>query len=284
VPKASRKTPSTARRSASGTSTQAPLAAAAPRVTKKKAQAAAAKPAKSALPARAAKSALSARPPKSASLGEPAKGSNGNGRPARRRNREQTIHDILDAAERLLDRKGPDGFGLAELGRDAGVSFGLIHHYFGGKEGLLREVLRRTLRQMGREIRRIQESGEFWDPNAPAVVVVFDTYLRKPGFARLMAWGLLKGLLVAEEVSLEVQRDRDALDTMVDRLRDGMPGASRIDAAALTTLLTSAVLGFNLLRPLLVQTRGWNERSDEILREQLVRAMRSIARPRVGRN
>jgi len=204
-------------------------------------------------------------------------------RPARRRNREQTINDILDAAEQLLDQKGPDGFGLAELGRAAGVSFGLIHHYFGGKEGLLREVLRRTLRQMGREIRRIQETGAFWDTKAPAVVVVFDTYLRKPGFARLMAWGLLKDLLVAEEVSLEVQRDRDALDTMVDRLREGMPGASRVDAAALTTLLTSAVLGFNLLRPLLVQTRGWNARSDEILREQLVRAMISIARPKADR-
>ncbi len=204
-------------------------------------------------------------------------------KPARRRNREQTINDILDAAEALLDRKGPDGFGLAELGRDAGVSFGLIHHYFGGKEGLLREVLRRTLRRLGREIRRVQETGAFWDQDAPAVVIVFDTYLRKPGFARLMAWGLLKGLLVAEEVSLEVQRDREALDQMVERLREGMPGASRVDAAALTTLLTSAVLGFNLLRPLLVQTRGWNSRSDEILREQLVRAMTSIARPRPER-
>ena len=59
--------------------------------------------------------------------------------------------------------------------------------------------------------------------------------------------------------------------------------ASRIDAAALTTLLTSAVLGFNLLRPLLVQTRGWNSRSDEIVREQLVRAMISIARPKPDR-
>jgi hypothetical protein len=98
-----------------------------------------------------------------------------------------------------------------------------------------------------------------------------------------MAWGLLKGLLSVEEVSQEVQRDREALDAMVDRLRDGMPGASRIDAAALTTLLTSAVLGFNLLRPLLVQTRGWNSRSDEILREQLVRAIVSIARPKTAR-
>lgn len=200
-------------------------------------------------------------------------------KPARRRNREQTVHDILDAAEGLLYRKGPDGFGLAELGRDAGVSFGLIHHYFGGKEGLLRAVLQRTIRELGREIHRIQKSGEFWDPDAPAVVVVFDTYLRKPGFARLMAWGLLKGLLGAENVSPEVQRDREALDQLVGHLRDGMPGKRRLDAAVLTTLVTSTVLGFNLLRPLLVETRGWNDQSDEILRRQLVRAVTSIARP-----
>lgn len=219
-------------------------------------------------------------PPASSTTAE---GGTGTTRPARRRNREQTIHDILDAAEVLLDRKGPDGFGLAELGREAGISFGLIHHYFGGKEGLLRAVLQRTLRELGREVRRIQETGEFWGNKAPAVVVVFDTYLRKPGFARLMAWGLLKGLLDAEEVSMEVQRDRQALDLMVDRLREGMPGASRVEAAALTTLLTSAVLGFNLLRPLLVQTRGWNSRSDEILREQLVQAMIAVARPKTDR-
>jgi len=205
-------------------------------------------------------------------------------RPARRRNREQTVEDILDAAETLLDRKGPDGFGLAELGREAGVSFGLIHHYFGGKEALMRAVLRRSLRGLGREIRRIQEAGALWAPDAPAVVVVFDAFLRRPGFARLMAWGLLTGLLDAEEVSLEVQADREALDAMVDRLHEGMPGTSRVEAATLTTLLTSAVLGFNLLRPLLVQTRGWNEHSDEILREQLVRAMSSVARPRAARS
>jgi len=205
-------------------------------------------------------------------------------RPARRRNREQTVEDILDAAETLLDRKGPDGFGLAELGREAGVSFGLIHHYFGGKEALMRAVLRRSLRGLGREIRRIQEAGALWAPDAPAVVVVFDAFLRRPGFARLMAWGLLTGLLDAEEVSLEVQADREALDAMVDRLHEGMPGTSRVEAATLTTLLTSAVLGFNLLRPLLVQTRGWNEHSDEILREQLVRAMSSVTRPRAARS
>lgn len=204
----------------------------------------------------------------------------GGARPARRRNREQTIADILDAAEALLERKGPDGFGLAELGREAGVSFGLIHHYFGGKNGLLRAVLQRTLRAMGREVQRIQEGGHFWDPGAPAVRVVFDTFATKPGFARLMGWGLLTGLLTAEEVSKDSEQDRAALDAMIEKMRDGMPRATRLDAAVLTTLLMSAVLGFNLLRPLLVETRDWSSRSDEILRDQLVRAMGALSRPR----
>lgn len=201
-------------------------------------------------------------------------------RPARRRNRDQTITDILDAAEALLDRKGPDGFGLAELGREAGVSFGLIHHYFGGKSGLLRAVLQRTLRAMGKEVQRIQEGGHFWDPDAPAVRVVFDTFASKPGFARLMGWGLLTGLLTAEEVSKDSEADRAALDAMIETMREGMPKATRLDAAVLTTLLMSAVLGFNLLRPLLVETRGWTGRSDDIIREQLVRAMGALSRPR----
>lgn len=201
-------------------------------------------------------------------------------RPVRRRNRDQTITDILDAAEALLDRKGPDGFGLAELGREAGVSFGLIHHYFGGKSGLLRAVLQRTLRAMGREVQRIQEAGHFWDPSAPAVRLVFDTFATKPGFARLMGWGLLTGLLTAEEVSRDSEADRAALDAMIETMREGMPKATRLDAAVLTTLLMSAVLGFNLLRPLLAETRGWTTHSDDILRDQLVRAMGGLSRPR----
>lgn len=217
--------------------------------------------------------------PKSTNADRRARPANGP-RPARRRNRDQTVTDILDAAEALLNRKGPDGFGLAELGREAGVSFGLIHHYFGGKNGLLRAVLQRTLRAMGKEIQRIQEGGHLWDPDAPAVRVVFDTFASKPGFARLMGWGLLTGLLTAEEVSRDSEADRAALDAMIDNLREGMPKATRLDAAVLTTLLMSAVLGFNLLRPLLVETRGWTASSDEIIRDQLVRAMGALSRPR----
>ena len=200
--------------------------------------------------------------------------------PRRRRDREKTVADILDAAERLLGEKGPDGFGLAELGREAGISFGLIHHYFGGKEGLLRAVLGRTLRDMGREIRSLQEDHSFWRRDAPAVQVVFDTFARKPGFSRLLAWGLLTGLIGAEDVAREFRKDRDALRTMLEAFRVEAPEPTRKDVAVITTLLVSSVLGFNLLRPLLVGTVEWDDGLDERLRSQLVSAMVELTQRR----
>ncbi len=200
----------------------------------------------------------------------------------RRRDREQTIASILAAAEDLLERKGPDGFGLAELGREAGFSFGLIHHYFGGKEGLLRAVLQRNLREMGREIQRVQQQGEFWNRDAPAVQAVWEAFQRHPGLARLMAWGLLTGLLSAEDVAKQFAEDRQAVEKMIESLHQEMPSASRESAGATAALLFSAVLGFNLLRPVMVKGYRWNEESDDLLHEQLVRAMGTLAKAKRG--
>ncbi len=215
--------------------------------------------------------------PKTSQPADARKGRQGPAR-TRRRNREQTIADILAAAENLLERKGPDGFGLAELGREAGVSFGLIHHYFGGKEGLLRAVLRQTLRDMGREIAALQADGAFWNRDAPAVRVVFETFTRRPGFSRLLAWGLLTGLLTAQDVAEEFTEDREAVERMIESFREGVTGASRESAGATAALLISSVLGFNLLRPVLTSGYGWNEKSDDLLRDQLVETMTALSK------
>ncbi len=199
-------------------------------------------------------------------------------RRGRGRDRERTIKAILDAAEKLVERKGPDGFGLAELGREAGVSFGLIHHYFGGKEGLLKAVLRRTLREVGREIRRLQEDGTFWRREAPAVLLVFDTFVKRPGMARLCAWGLLTGLISAKDLTDEFQADREAVEAMLEEFRREAPESCRENVAVISTLLWSAVLGFTLMRPLLTSAFGWDERSDQRLREQLAAAMVGLTR------
>src|SRR4051795_11307179 len=50
---------------------------------------------------------------------------------------------IVDAMRRSVARRGSAGSTFDHVARDAGVSRGLLHYYFGSKEQLLVEVVRR---------------------------------------------------------------------------------------------------------------------------------------------
>ena len=44
---------------------------------------------------------------------------------------------MVDAAKRLLPDRAPSAITGRELAVEAGVNYGLVHHYFGGKDGVL---------------------------------------------------------------------------------------------------------------------------------------------------
>ncbi|HEX2677480.1 MAG TPA: TetR/AcrR family transcriptional regulator [Polyangiales bacterium] len=67
------------------------------------------------------------------------------GRAIRRRNPEESKRRILDAAERAFARRGFEGARLRDIASDAGVHHALVHHYYGDKRGLFKEVLERAL-------------------------------------------------------------------------------------------------------------------------------------------
>src|SRR3954454_7590113 len=50
---------------------------------------------------------------------------------------------IVDAMRRSVARRGSAGSTFDHVARDAGVARGLLHYYFGSKEHLLAEVVRR---------------------------------------------------------------------------------------------------------------------------------------------
>jgi len=50
---------------------------------------------------------------------------------------------ILTAAKDLLLEKGPTSLSVRSIAQFAGVNHGLIHHYFGSKEGMLAEMIKR---------------------------------------------------------------------------------------------------------------------------------------------
>src|SRR3954465_15607142 len=48
---------------------------------------------------------------------------------------------LLDAAKRLLPERAPSTVSGRELAAEAGVNYGLVHHYFGNKDTGFREAL-----------------------------------------------------------------------------------------------------------------------------------------------
>jgi len=63
-------------------------------------------------------------------------------RSGRRPGTPDTRRNILDSARRLLAGGGCGSTSMRAIARDAGVDAALVVHYFGSKEGLLREALK----------------------------------------------------------------------------------------------------------------------------------------------
>ena len=79
--------------------------------------------------------------------------------PKQQRDPEATRAALLEAAETLFLEKGFGNTSLSEIGRQAGITKSLIHHYFGSKEGLWREVKTRRFMQYAQEANEYAQPG-----------------------------------------------------------------------------------------------------------------------------
>lgn len=61
---------------------------------------------------------------------------------------------LVDAAIAEIGRTGSLDVTMSQIAREAGVSSGLAHHYFGGKEQLFLAAMRHILALYGAEVRR----------------------------------------------------------------------------------------------------------------------------------
>ncbi|MGW4639978.1 TetR family transcriptional regulator [Sphaerisporangium sp. NPDC004334] len=145
----------------------------------------------------------------------------------RRRDPERTKERIVRAAIEEFGAKGFAGARVSEIAARAGVNKQLISYYFGGKEGLYRELTDRW---------QSAESG-FADPAAPLPDLAA-AYVRANAanrdFGRMMVWeGLTEGGAVTPELGEDLLRD---LADMRRRQADGEFPAD-IDPACLMLAL-----------------------------------------------
>ncbi|AMN46200.1 transcriptional regulator [Steroidobacter denitrificans] len=103
---------------------------------------------------------------------------------------------IIDAAMRVISRKGTDRLTLSEVGAEAGYSRGLPAHLFGNKQGLLLHVVERYMRYVvgnthfalpdwepGQGMQRLRATIRIWMETGVRFPEYFRTYLILSGEA-----------------------------------------------------------------------------------------------------
>jgi len=138
--------------------------------------------------------------------------------PTRKRDADATKASILDAAEDLFLEKGFADVSMTQLAAAAGVTKSLIHHHFGSKENLWKEVkLRFFADYFETVVKALSESEPSLELLTGSVVDYFRYLQGKPNFARMNSWMMLEEDDTCAEMSWELiglatQRVREAQD------------------------------------------------------------------------
>lgn len=151
----------------------------------------------------------------------------------RRLTPERSRQEILDAATALVAEHGPDAVTLAQVAAAAGVTRGLVSHYFGTHRGLVREVLRAEDARH-RERVRARVADDAGVPYATRMLDVVFATLTDERYLRLWAWSALH----PEHGTLATDGLTGIADMMEAGLRaalpaDRVPSRERIEAVLL---------------------------------------------------
>ena len=110
---------------------------------------------------------------------------------------------IVDAMRESVAKRGAAGSTFEHVAREAGVSRGLLHYYFGTKERLLVEVVRRdTEHRIARLDEPLGKAGSVDELLEILVADLLDSIQNDPGF-----WVLLFDLFTAGRRNPEIQRE-----------------------------------------------------------------------------
>ena len=117
----------------------------------------------------------------------------GRGRPALRENR-QVFEDIVRAVEHCLQDRMPQDISTKDIAARAGTRPAMIYYYFGSKEGLLAEIIRRKLDEVLACIQALRESidrNELQNPTHAIIARLASLYHQQPPLCRIMMSELL---------------------------------------------------------------------------------------------
>lgn len=173
--------------------------------------------------------------------------------PRRRRDPETARVEILDAAERVLREHPPGAVGLKEVAEAAGVSHGLVSHYFGTYTELVEEVLVRRHRAIREAaLARFADASQILIDQDALLDALFRA-LDDPLFVRLSLWALAAGResgqksLMFREQGMRIFSE--AATAHVHRLRPELDPAALRERVELSLVIANAsAYGFTIAK------------------------------------
>jgi AcrR family transcriptional regulator len=152
----------------------------------------------------------------------------------------------------LLKTKSVEAISVRDVAAAAGVNHGLVHRYFGSKQGLIDAAVE----QLSAEVHRGR-------PDRAAMSAVTFSYLRAhPELARIVARACLDG---PPELLARAAPPPARLEAIVAPIRAALSrvGATHIDPHLLNALASAALLGWFVFQPLLQKGFGLSADADD---------------------
>jgi AcrR family transcriptional regulator len=171
--------------------------------------------------------------------------------PERRNGQGDKRRLLLDAAVRVFARKGYHAARVGDIAEEAGVAYGLVYHYFGSKEEVLRSVFRETWRALIRTIESVEEGDDSPREQLRKVAeILLRSWRRDPDLVRVLVLEVTRSGHLAGEAD-EIDASFAAIQKIVERgqadgsIRSDLDArlASYVFYGAIDELLTGWVLG-----------------------------------------
>lgn len=191
--------------------------------------------------------------------GEAAESATARGRPA-------VEAALIDAAIQLLAEVGPSAMAVRDVAKRAGVNHGQIHHYFGGKRGLIRAAMKELAHRHAAAMD--ERRGD--RPFAPPLSVAIDEdYWR--ALMRVLLDGEIE--LAAVEIEDGVSVPRAGLYAMTEFRGLDEPD---LDTRATLALLVATILGWTVMEPFALLAADVGEDDAEEVRDLVRRKIERV--------
>jgi TetR/AcrR family transcriptional regulator, repressor for neighboring sulfatase len=170
-----------------------------------------------------------------------------------RRTPEEARRLILDAAQGLIAKTGPEGLRLQDIAAAAGISHPLILHHFGSRAGLVRALTRQAAAELKDRLVAAMTQPEY--SPGEGIERVFETF--RGGLAQRLAWLAIEDPEGGDGESEAILREiAEVLHAR--RLTAAPPGAAppREDTMWLIHLVATVAFGDAIYGPQLRKSAG----------------------------